>query len=235
MKAMVFAAGVGSRLGPLTKDTPKCLMSLGDQTILEHVLERLIMSGVTSVAINLHHHADKIVEFLRSKNNLGLEITYSREDVLLDTGGGLKKLRAFFENEDAFIIHNSDIYSLCDLSALVAEHRNRKAVGTLAVMDKASARGLYFDHNNVLVGWTQESQGAPEDGKCMAFTGISVASGELFSFMEERDTFSLIRPYVTASRATQRVWGAVITADDWVDIGTPDQLAALRARIAERP
>jgi NDP-sugar pyrophosphorylase family protein len=206
-------------------------MCLGSQTILEHVLHRLIAVGVTSVAINLHHHADKVVAFLQSRKNFGLSVTYSHESVLLDTGGGLKKLQSFFEDEDAFIIHNSDIYSQCDLSVLVAEHRKRQAIGTLAVMNKACTRGLYFNEHKGLTGWTQEGQGAPQGGSCMAFSGLSVASGQLFSFMEPHDSFSLIRPYVSAARTTGRVWGSVISAEDWVDIGTPDQLAALRARL----
>ncbi len=233
MKAMVFAAGVGSRLGNLTTATPKCLMSLGKETILEHVLNRLIAVGVTSVAINLHHHGDKVVDFLHSRENLGLSITYSRESVLLDTGGGLKKLQSFFEAEDAFIIHNSDIYSLCNLSALVDQHRQRNAIGTLAIMNKPTTRGLYFDSQNVLAGWTQEGHSAPPGGSCMAFSGISVASGQLFTFMEPRDSFSLITPYVSAARATRQVWGAVIPSEDWVDIGTPDQLAELRVRLSQ--
>jgi NDP-sugar pyrophosphorylase family protein len=234
MKAMVFAAGVGSRLGELTATTPKCLMKVGDQAMLELVVSRLKSAGVSAIAINVHHLADLVIDFVRSKNNFGIEVVFSNEATLLDTGGGLKKLRSFFEQEEAFIIHNSDIFSLCDLSALIQIHRARNAVGTLAVMERASSRGLYFDRNNVLVGWTQESQGAPQDGQALGFSGISVASGELFSYMGEADTFSLIRPYLEASRATGRVWGVAIPAEDWVDMGTPEQLALLRSKLAKK-
>ncbi len=230
---MVFAAGVGSRLGELTATTPKCLLKVGDHTILELVISRLKSVGVSAIAINVHHLADAVIDFVRSKSNFDIEVVFSHEATLLDTGGGLKKLRSFFEKEDAFIIHNSDIFSLCDLSALIQIHRARNAVGTLAVMEQESSRGLYFNRNNVLVGWTQESQGAPEDGRALAFSGISIASGELFSYMAEADTFSLIRPYLEASRATSRVWGVTIPAEDWVDMGTPEHLALLRSRLTK--
>lgn len=234
MKAMVFAAGVGSRLRELTATTPKCLMKVGDHTMLELVVSRLKSVGVSAIAINVHHLADTVVDFVQAKNNFGIEVVFSHEATLLDTGGGLKKLRPFFEKEDAFIIHNSDIFSRCDLSTLIQIHQARNAVGTLAVMERASSRGLYFDSDNVLVGWTQESQGAPEDGRALAFSGISIASGEIFSYMGEADAFSLIRPYLEASRATGRVWGVTIPADDWVDMGTPEQLALLRAKLTKQ-
>lgn len=233
MKAMVFAAGVGSRLRELTRTTPKCLMKIGEHAMLELVISRLKSVGVSSVAINVHHLADDVITFVRSKNNFDIDVVFSHEAKLLDTGGGLKKVRSFFEQEESFIIHNSDIFSSCDLSSLLECHRTRKAIGTLAVMERASSRGLYFDKNDVLVGWTQESQGAPEGGRALAFSGISIASGELFSYMSDSDTFSLIRPYLEASRATRRVWGSIIPSEDWVDIGTPEQLELLRARFSQ--
>jgi NDP-sugar pyrophosphorylase family protein len=210
-------------------------MPVGETTMLELVISRLKAAGVTSVAINVHHLAEQVTHYVHAKNDFGIEVVFSHEQTLLDTGGGLKKMRSFFENEDAFIIHNADIHSTCDLTALVDLHRTKKAIGTLAVMERASTRGLYFDANGVLVGWTQESQGAPEDGRALAFAGISVASGELFSFMESNDTFSLIRPYLAASRGTGRVWAAPIPSEDWIDIGTPEHLARLRELLERKP
>lgn len=231
MKAMIFAAGIGSRLKELTRDTPKCLMQVGDKTMLEHVVSRLKAAGVTGVAINVHHHAEKVTDFIRSKGDFGLEVLVSHEPTLLDTGGGLKKVAQFFAGEEAFLIHNADIYSDVDLAALVKRHRANKAVGTLAIMDRPSKRGLYFDPDYRLVGWTGESAPAPSS-RLLSFCGISVASHEIFSHMGAEDTFSIIKTFLTAARSTDRVWGAVVSGSEWTDIGTPEQLEALRKRYA---
>jgi NDP-sugar pyrophosphorylase family protein len=229
MKAMIFAAGVGSRLKELTRDTPKCLMQVGGRAILEHVVERLKSAGVTAVGINVHHHAEQVVRFVRERNNFGIEVRFSQEDRLLDTGGGLKKLASFFEKEQAFLIHNSDIYSSVNLSELVRLHSERNAIGTLAIMKRPSKRGVYVDQAHHLTGWTGESPThAPGPSETLfAFSGISVASGELFQYMGEEEIFSLIAAYLRAARATDRVWGHPIQDGAWIDIGTPEQLRAL--------
>jgi len=231
MKAMIFAAGIGSRLKELTRDTPKCLMQVGDKTMLEHVVSRLKVAGVTAIAINVHHHAEKVTDFIRSKGDFGLEVLVSHEPTLLDTGGGLKKVAQFFAGEEAFLIHNADIFSDVDLGELVKRHRANKAVGTLAIMDRPSKRGLYFDPDYRLVGWTGESAPAPSS-RLLSFCGISVASHKIFSHMGAEDTFSIIKTFLTAARSTDRVWGAVVSGSDWTDIGTPEQLEALRERYA---
>jgi NDP-sugar pyrophosphorylase family protein len=230
MKAMIFAAGIGSRLKELTRNTPKCLMEVGGKTMLEHVVDRLTAVGVTAVAINVHHHADQVTEFLKSRSYFGLEVMVSHEPKLLDTGGGLKKVAPFFSGEDAFIIHNADIFSDIDLAELVTHHRDRKAIGTLAVMERPSKRGLYFDAKHHLVGWTEESTEAPAKSTLLSFCGISVASHDLFAYMEKEAAFSIIKPYLAAARDSKRVWGVTCNGVDWTDIGTPEQLATLRQR-----
>lgn len=231
MKAMIFAAGIGSRLKELTRDTPKCLMQVGNKTVLEHVVDRLKDAGVSAVAINVHHHAEKVTQFLRDRNYLGLEMFVSHESTLLDTGGGLKKVAPFFSGEEAFIIHNADIFSDVNLHDLVARHRGRKAVATLAVMDRRSPRGLYFDSTHHLVGWSGQ-QAPPPSSTLLNFCGISVASHELFSHMGDDDVFSIITTFLAAARTTTRVWGELVQSAEWTDIGTPEQLAALRRRLA---
>jgi NDP-sugar pyrophosphorylase family protein len=230
MKAMIFAAGIGSRLKELTRNTPKCMMEVGGKTMLEHVVERLTAVGVTALAINVHHHADQVTDFIKSKNYFGLEVVISHEPKLLDTGGGLKKVAPFFGGEDAFIIHNADIFSDIDLAKLVEQHRDKKAIGTLAVMERPSKRGLYFDSKHHLVGWTEESTEHPAKSTLLSFCGISVASHEIFSYMGSETAFSIIKPYLTAARASKRVWGESVTGADWTDIGTPEQLETLRNR-----
>jgi len=233
MKAMLFAAGIGSRLKQLTRATPKCLMEVGGKTMLEHVVDRLKEAGVSAVAINTHHHAEQVTEFVASKRYFGLEVLISHEPTLLDTGGGLRKVAPFFAGEEAFIIHNADIFSEIDLSHLVERHRFTKAIGTLAVMDRPSKRGLYFDARRQLVGWTQESVPAPKGSSLLSFCGISVASHEIFSHMADEGAFSIISSYLSAARASGRVYGENVTGADWTDIGTPEQLEALRERVKE--
>jgi MurNAc alpha-1-phosphate uridylyltransferase len=231
MKAMIFAAGVGSRLKELTRATPKCLMEVGGKTMLERVVDRLKAVGVTALAINTHHHAEQVTDFIKSKSYFGLEVLVSHEPVLLDTGGGLKKVSPFFAGEEAFLVHNADIYSDIDLARLVEVHRSKNAVGTLAVMTRPSKRGLYIDSQHRLVGWTQEEKPAPEEATLYSFCGISVASHEIFSHMTGEGAFSIISSFLSAARATNRVYGELVTGVDWTDIGTPEQLEALRGRI----
>ena len=232
MKAMIFAAGMGSRLKEFTRDTPKCLMPLGKETILEHVVAQLKAAGVSSIVINVHHLADQVVTFVKSKDNFGLAVNFSMEPVLLDTGGGLKKVAPDFAREEAFLIHNADVFCDTDLGALVKKHLANNSVATLAVMKRPSSRGLYLSPDGHLVGWTEEKASPPADADVFAFCGISVASPELFSYMEAGDSFSIIKPFLSAAHATHRVLGEVLTGSAWVDIGTPEQLQTLRNQLA---
>jgi NDP-sugar pyrophosphorylase family protein len=231
MKAMIFAAGVGSRLKELTRATPKCLIEVGGRTMLERVVDRLKDAGVTGVAINTHHHAEQVVDFMKSKSYFGLEVLVSHEPTLLDTGGGLRKVAPFFAGEEAFIVHNADIFSDIDLSQLVEQHRLKNAIGTLAVMERPSQRGLYFDSSHHLVGWTQEATPIAHGARLSSFCGISVASHELFFHMTGAGPSSIISSYLSAARASDRVYGEHVTGVEWTDIGTPEQLEGLRSRV----
>ena len=231
MKAMIFAAGIGSRLGQLTQNTPKCLMPLGSGTILEHVITRLKVAGVTEVAINLHHLPEQITQYLTQQQNFGLTVHLSHEPALLNTGGGLKKVREVFTGEDAFLVHNADIYCTHDLTSLLSDHRSQRAIATLGIMQRASKRGLYFDHSKRLTGWTEETASSPDESDIFAFSGISVCSSEIFSYMDSRDTFSIIETFLAAARATGGVFGSLIPSSGWVDIGTPERLDALQKEL----
>lgn len=240
MKAMVFAAGIGSRLKEFTKDTPKCLMQAGGQTLLEHVLLKLQKVGVSEVVINVHYLADKVTSYLAEKKNFGLSIHISHEQNLLDTGGGLQKVKGVFENEKSFIVHNSDIYCTSDLSTLIAAHNQASAVATLGIVQRETSRGLYFDPSMRLVGWTGAAQGseAQQSGSgavLFDFSGISVCSHEIFSYMDSRDRdsikFSIIEPFLKAARSSRRVFGSPIDPEQWIDIGTPETLSLLQERL----
>ncbi len=241
MKAMIFAAGIGSRLGQLTHNTPKCLMTLGpnpgSRTILEHVITRLKAAAVDEVVINLHHFPEQITDYMSRHADFGLKVHYSHEASLLDTGGGLRKARSLFEGSEPFFVHNSDIYCTYDLRTLSAGHRSSQAVATLAVMHRESKRGLYLNPKRQLTGWTGEKNPGNQtttgqDTTLCAFSGISVCSPEIFTFMDSRDTFSIIESFLTAARATGRVYGHTIPNTGWVDIGTPDKLHSLQRELA---
>jgi MurNAc alpha-1-phosphate uridylyltransferase len=234
MKAMIFAAGIGSRLKTLTHDTPKCLMQAGGKTLLEHVIRKLIACGVGEFVINTHHLAHKVEEHLKEHNNFGTTIHLSYEPTLLDTGGGLMKVRDYFRGEDAFVVHNSDIYCTTDLRVLINSHIRNKSVATLAVMQRESRRGLFFDSTMLLQGWSEEGLAAPVDAQLFAFSGMSVCSCEIFNFMDtSRSVFSIIEPFLSAARATGRVRGQCIDTTSWIDIGTPEALHALQQRLGE--
>jgi NDP-sugar pyrophosphorylase family protein len=228
MKAMVFAAGLGSRLGGLTKSTPKCLMTAGGKTMLELVLEKLQRAGVDTVVINLYYLAEKIEEFLQERSFPGLQIELSHEPMLLGTGGGLQYARRYFEGEREFIIHNSDVYSDIDLGALVRFHRDRGALASLAVMNRPSSRVLLFNSENSKEG-VGEVFGVEADLHALAFTGIQVVSSKIFSFMKpEERVFSTIEVYLRAARAGQPVICHRVDDAYWIDIGKPAHLRELQ-------
>jgi len=156
MKAMILAAGLGTRLRPLTDSIPKALVELNGRTLLEITIDRLKSFGITEIIVNVHHHAEKIAVFLKSKNNFGLRIELSREDeLLLDTGGGLKKAAWFFQEGNSgepFLLHNVDVLTNIDFHQMLAAHKKTSALATLAVQQRPSSRQLLFDQNNLLAG-----------------------------------------------------------------------------------
>jgi NDP-sugar pyrophosphorylase family protein len=157
MKAMILAAGLGTRLRPLTNDRPKALVTVAGRTLLEIALERLRSFGVSEVIVNTHHYAEMVVAYLKAHDNFGMKIEVSREEELLDTGGGLKKAAHFFldssgNSAEPFILHNVDVLSTIDLEHMMRFHRAENALATLAVQDRETSRYLLFDGNGQLCG-----------------------------------------------------------------------------------
>ncbi len=158
MKAMILAAGLGTRLRPLTNDRPKALVELNGRTLLEITLTRLRTFGVTEAIINVHHFAGMVAQYLKSKNNFGMRLELSREDdLLLDTGGGMKKAAWFFledtnRRDEPFFLHNVDVISSIDLAAMLQFHVERHALATLAVQTRESSRQLLFNDQLQLSG-----------------------------------------------------------------------------------
>ncbi len=167
MKAMILAAGLGTRLRPLTNDRPKALVEINGRALLEITITRLKTFGVSEIIINVHHHAEMVVDYLKTQNNFGLRIEISREDVLLDTGGGLKKAAWFFlekaaQLDEPFLLHNVDVISTIDLAALLKFHQQNQALATLAVQDRETSRYLLFNDQLHLAGRRSGSGGTPE-------------------------------------------------------------------------
>lgn len=192
--AMIFAAGLGTRLKPLTDRTPKALVKAGEKTLLEIIISKLKREGFRFIIVNVHHFADQIEDFLRANNNFGIDIRISDErECLLDTGGAIKKACNLFNNED-FLIHNVDILSNADLSALFEKHISEGNYASLLVSERKSSRKLVFTEDNLLCGWKNELNGeckwpwgksTPKNTKELAFSGIHVFSPRLAPYMDK--------------------------------------------------
>lgn len=236
MKAMVLAAGLGTRLRPLTDERPKALVQIGGRTLLEITLTRLREFGVREVIINVHHLGDRITEYLRAHGNFGMRVEVSREEVLLDTGGGLKKAGWFFlesggQLEEPFLLHNVDVISGIDLGAMVEAHRRAGALATLAVQKRDASRHLLFDGKLRLCGRRAGRDAAPEivpgagaKLEALAFTGIHVISPRLLTKMSEDGVFSIIDTYLRLAGGGEEIRGYRADGFYWRDLGKPEQL-----------
>src|ERR1700720_2666573 len=166
MKAMILAAGLGTRLRPLTDNRPKALVEVGGRTLLEIALARLSSFGIREVIVNVHHFADMIVDYLKANAGFGMRVEVSREEVLLDTGGGLKKAAHFFlrdsSPEEPFILHNVDVISTIDLRRMTQCHAENRALATLAVQQRETTRYLLFDEQLQLCGRKTGADGESE-------------------------------------------------------------------------
>jgi NDP-sugar pyrophosphorylase family protein len=236
MKAMVLAAGLGTRLRPLTDTRPKALVEIGGRTLLEITLTRLRAFGVEEVIINVHHLADRITEYLAANRNFGMRIEVSREDALLDTGGGLKKAGWFFLDDarnggdEPFLLHNVDVISSIDLGRLVEAHRSSKALATLAVQKRDASRQLLFDEHLQLCGRRAGRDNDPEivraspNLQALAFTGIHVLSPRFLRSMTEQGVFSIIDLHVRLAGEGEHIQGRRVDEFYWRDLGKPEQL-----------
>jgi NDP-sugar pyrophosphorylase family protein len=235
MKAMILAAGLGTRLRPLTNDRPKALVEVAGHTLLEISILRLRQSGVREIIINVHYFAGMVIDYLKTKNNFGLHIEISREDILLDTGGGLKKAAWFFLEDGAaaapFIMHNVDVISDIDLGQLLEFHQKNQALATLAVQPRESSRYLLFDEQMRLCGrrfvkeQKTEMTRAAQQQQEMAFTGIHVISPRLLQMIEEEGVFSIIETYLRLAGQGEKIMGSRVDSAYWRDLGKPENVA----------
>jgi NDP-sugar pyrophosphorylase family protein len=241
MKAMILAAGLGTRLRPLTNDRPKALVEINGRTLLEIALTRLREFGVRDVIINVHHFADLVCDYLQAKRDFGMHIAISREDDLLDTGGGLKKAAWFFaqdagKTEEPFILHNVDVISTIDFEHMRAGHVASSALATLAVQERDSSRQLLFNEAGQLCGRCRGRDTPPElvvpestppagEFKALAFSGIHLISPQIFSRMTEDGAFSVIDSYLRLASEGEKI--LAFRADEyyWSDVGRPESVA----------
>jgi NDP-sugar pyrophosphorylase family protein len=232
MKAMILAAGLGTRLQSLTDHRPKALVEVAGRTMLEFTLSRLRVFGIREVVINVHHFADMILEYLEANDNFGMRIEVSREEVLLDTGGGLKKAAYFFLEhsagiEEPFILHNVDVISTIDLRRMVQFHTENQALATLAVQDRETSRYLLFDEQLQLCGrrsghdQKDEVVRSSQPVQALAFSGIHIISPRLFAMMIEGGAFSIITSYLRLAAHGETILGFRADEYYWRDLGTP--------------
>ena len=232
MKAMIFAAGLGIRLRPITNTKPKALVEVNGVPLLETVINRLISAGVSEVIVNLHHFPDQIRDFVREKNNFGIRIEFSFEEtLLLDTGGGLKKAAWFFDDGQPFIIHNVDILSNINLEKMFEHHLENKCLATLAVNERETKRFLIFDEENLLCGWkslhvNKEVVSRTPKGKSqdLGFCGIHVVSADIFDKITEDGVFSIITCYMRLISDGERIMAFLAHENSWCDVGKLQEL-----------
>jgi mannose-1-phosphate guanylyltransferase len=249
MRAMVLAAGLGTRLRPLTSDRPKALIEVGRRTLLEITLARLRDFGIREVIINVHHFADMIEAYLKANNNFGMHIEISREDVLLDTGGGLKKAGYFFRphpgnealgGEEPFLLHNVDVISNIDFHAMVGLHTEQNALATLAVQNRPTSRYLLFDESVRLCGRRSGPDGQPElvrpvrNPQPLAFSGIHIICSRFIPMMREQGIFSIIDSYLRLAAEGEKVIGFRADQYYWRDLGRPEHVEQAAEDLARK-
>ena len=236
---MILAAGIGSRLKPLTDRTPKALIEVGGIPMLERIARRLVEAGADRLIVNVHHHADAIERFAaRLGAELGVSISISREaERPLETGGGLLRAAPLFRREEPFFLHNVDIATDLDLESMFGAHHESGAFGTLAVNRRATSRFLLFDRFG-LYGRTDERAGRIEtvrdpEGETgrIAFAGVHVVSPEIFAAITERGAFSILAVYLRLAAGGRRILPHDVCAASWHEIGTPERLAEARAAL----
>lgn len=229
---MIFAAGLGTRLRPITNNKPKALVEINGITLLERTINTLIDAGFNEIVINVHHFANQVIEFI-NKKQFNAKIAISDESrQLLDTGGGLLKASFFFDDAQPFLIHNVDILSEVNLRDLYKQHNKNKSIATLVVQNRKSSRYLLFDNNDALCGWKNIKTNQIKRVKincenyALAFSGIQIVDPKIFELITEKGVFSIIDLYLRL--AQNHKISAYLFNGFWLDIGKPESLNAVK-------
>ena len=249
MRAMIFAAGLGTRLRPLTNDRPKALVAVAGKPMLQHVIEHLKAAGVHELVINIHHFGDKVIDFIDHNANFGLTIHISDErqvsDSPLETGGGILYARQWLDGDEPFIVHNADILTDLDLSAFYRSHCQRQAMASLLVKQRDTQRYFLVDDDHRLRGWTNIATGEvkPADvaGRLSvlhqrAFGGVHVISPAIFPLLEQyaagRQAFGITPFYLDIGTPHPIYAYQQLQPYSWFDIGKPETLRQAEAAMS---
>ena len=233
MKALIFAAGLGTRLKPLTDTMPKALVPVGGKPLLEHIAGKLIAAGYDELVINIHHFADQIREYVAAHHNWGVKVEFSDEtDLLRETGGGIRHAAPLLDGPDPFLVHNVDILSNLDLTWFRAQHQ-QEDLATILVSARETQRYFLFDDEMRLVGWTNIATGEvrspyagidPDQCTRLAFSGIHCISPAILPLMRDwPEKFGIVDFYLSICR-THTVRAAVMPGLELHDVGKLSQL-----------
>ena len=239
MQAMIFAAGLGTRLAPFTDNRPKALVNFNGRPMLENVAEKLIKSGVNRLVINVHHFPDMVIDFIKSRS-WDAEVFISDErDFLLDTGGGMLKARDLLSGEENFLLYNTDIVCDLDVRQLWDAHVQANNLATLSVKDRNSTRKFVFDSDFRLCGWKnfttsqlRMSREVESEPRFLAFSGISVISSRIFDLITETGKFSITDVFLRLA-ASEKICG-VPYSGFWADLGTVEKLSIAEREFCKR-
>jgi NDP-sugar pyrophosphorylase family protein len=233
MKAMILAAGKGTRLLPLTENKPKALIEVQGMSLLEHTIHYLMHFGIDGIVINIHHHASQIVDFIKQKNSFGIKIEFSSElDELLDTGGGLLHASWFFDDGQPFVLTSSDVITNLNLKEMYLHHRQTSSLVTLAVKHRKSSRDFLFDADYRLCGWqnniTGEVRMVREVYKPLkaAFSTIHILDPSIFGYFTGQGCFSIIDTYLNLAK-DHRITGFEHDNSLWYECGRLENLEVL--------
>ncbi|NJN78229.1 MAG: nucleotidyltransferase family protein [Saprospiraceae bacterium] len=236
MKALLFAAGLGTRLRPLTDEKPKALVEINGKTLLQITIEKLVYFGFKDIIVNIHHFADLMIETIEKSKGWGANITISDErNELLETGGGLKKAAWFFDDNEPFLVHNVDVIHDLDLRKLYDFHLQNQALATLAIRKRVTSRYLLFNNDLQLRGWQNIKTGEVKIAKrtqgqlwSFGFSGIHIIDPKIFPLLTENGKFSIINPYLKMAK-TELIQGFDHSDSVWIDVGKHESLEEAKA------
>ena len=228
--AMIFAAGLGTRLKPFTDKHPKALVKVNGKSLLQRNIQYLQQHGITDVIVNVHHFAAQIIEAVEQNNGWGSNISISDEaDEVLETGGGLKRAAWYFKKIENFVVMNADILTDLDLSAMLLQHQQHKPLATLAISNRQSSRYFLFDNDNSLCGWINDKTGEERISKPSsslhkkAFSGIQIINQKLLPLITQEGKFSIVDVYLEMAK-THTIQGFDHSSSKFIDVGKPENI-----------
>lgn len=233
MKAFIFAAGLGSRLRPLTNDRPKALVEVAGKTLLQHAITYLQQQGIRDLVVNIHHFGALVLEHLAKNDNFGSQIQISDErGALLETGGALVKAAPLLAGTEPIVLYNVDVLTNLDLKPMLQAHQAQNALATLAIRKRASSRYLLFDAQKRLSGWQNTKTGEkrverPQPNlQPYAFSGVHIINPTLLEWLpKQAGKFSITPAYLDLA-AQHALLGYAHDQDYWFDVGKPERLEA---------